>query len=515
MKRLILALTLFMMLCVPASAQDDCARLRAGGGPVLRAMIEVAQDLHQAAQLLSDTGDPAELQAATIALFNARLAASPTQSAIGPALYREVRTIHELLRDFDPGADSFEDVARKVHEVRDRLHRRVTLCFEHELPITPYTAHWTKETVSLAGCDDAILAVAFGDSGRLLAAGDAEGCMTLWTVSTWQMVERLEHTAGIESLAFSAAGSLLAAGDANGTIRLWDTNGTLRAEWDAHTGGLTGLAFGTRDALVSAGEDGMLRVWAAKSGEALQSTHLNRLTALAVQDEQIAAGDFEGAIWRWNLYSGSLTMQGRHPSSIFSLAFDPSSGVLAAGDFDEVWLWPSDGVPGEPAKQNKRIPLTVSLAFSPDGHVLAVGTASAVMLLLPYAPPNTARAPLNLYGHGEVVTDIAFSPDGRLLASAGGDGRVRVWRVPPLAQLITQTELICTLTAPDYVNVREGPGTNSEAVRMLQPAARMLADAQTLGEDGFIWWRLVERGYWVRSDVVEESGDCGQLPIIE
>jgi hypothetical protein len=43
------------------------------------------------------------------------------------------------------------------------------------------------------------------------------------------------------------------------------------------------------------------------------------------------------------------------------------------------------------------------------------------------------------------------------------------------------------------------------------PDGQNAADAQAIGSDGYIWWRLTS-GLWVRSDVVSEIGDCDQLP---
>ncbi|MBN1284004.1 MAG: hypothetical protein JXB47_01255 [Anaerolineae bacterium] len=509
-------LLVLVISCVPATAQDDaCADLRAGGGPALRAMVEIAQYLHQAAQVMADAADdPAVLEPAAVMLFKARIAASAAQQVIGPEMYRLVRGVHERVRDFDPATDSPASAADAVRAVRDRVHERVMACFGEAVSITPYTAQWVRETASLAGCGDVMRAVAFGDGGRVLAGGDTGGCVTLWDTTTWQVVGRLEHPGGVERLAFTPDGTLLASGGAGGDIRLWEVDGDLRSAWAGHAGRVIGLGFDAAGAaLISAGADGRLLVWSAAGGQITRSIEIDGLTAAAVRGEVVAAGDFGGALHLWDLASGAeLAAPGAHESAIFSLALDPQRALLAAGDFDGVRLWQTGG--DAPGKLDGRASLAVSMAFSPAGDVLAVGTASAVMLGFPAAPASKGQ-PVNLYGHGEVVTDVAFNPDGVLLASAGGEGRARVWRVPPLDRLITQAEVVCMLVAPDYVNAREGPGTDFAVTRVLQPGARIRADAQTVGEDGLTWWRLTERGYWVRADVVEEAGDCDQLPAVE
>lgn len=45
------------------------------------------------------------------------------------------------------------------------------------------------------------------------------------------------------------------------------------------------------------------------------------------------------------------------------------------------------------------------------------------------------------------------------------------------------------------------------------PEGQNAADAQSIGTDGYVWWRMTS-GLWVRSDVVSEIGDCDQLPAV-
>lgn len=163
--------------------------------------------------------------------------------------------------------------------------------------------------------------VAFNPAQPLLAAGDANGCLWVWQVGTWERVRTFampgESGSGVSALVFSPDGSLLVAG---------------------------GCRFGAGDELA-----GLIGAWNVVTGEpvgvleaggqlvtSLSFTPNGSLLASGSSD----AGNSPGTVRLWDVRRGQLaaTLAG-HTRPVQAVAISPDGTLLASGGGDGVRLW--------------------------------------------------------------------------------------------------------------------------------------------------------------------------------
>jgi serine/threonine-protein kinase len=121
-----------------------------------------------------------------------------------------------------------------------------------------------------------------------------------------------------------------------------------------------------------------------------------------------------------------------HRGWVMAVAFSPDRNNLASGGVDgSVWLRNfSKSRPMEIKLPQVHQAGVHSVAFSPDGRLLATGSGSLDGLIFLWSVKGEEPEPVAaLRGHTAPVETLAFSPDGRLLASAGTDRLVRLWDI--------------------------------------------------------------------------------------
>jgi WD40 repeat protein len=291
--------------------------------------------------------------------------------------------------------------------------------------------------------------VAFDQEGKRVAAAGNDRTIRLWDVALGLPVLILRgHSAPVYSVAFSPGGSLLASGSQDQRVKIWDA--VTGKEWlslGGHRGVVRAVVFspdGHR--LASAGQDGHVRIWDPKSGKQLLSWpgHRGAIHCLACsKTDQLASAGDDGQIHIWDFASGERirTLPG-HRGAVNCLAFSADGRYLASAGEDEV-IRVRDVVSGADLPElSARTGRILSVAFNRQGRLASASADRTIKVW----NPGMAHLLINLAGHNGLDSSIAFSPNGRLLASGSHEQGLRIWDARPLtADLASQREALCFL----------------------------------------------------------------------
>jgi WD40 repeat protein len=330
-----------------------------------------------------------------------------------------------------------------------------------------------SESYRFQGHEQWVRSLGFSPDGKFALTGDERGNVRIWNVATGKQLQQFS-TGQLSpyQLAMSPDGKwALTFGD-EGTLRLWDVAtgkevqplGTARnpGNWVFSPDGSRAAFFiGTR-----------LYLWdvAGWREERRMEGHANPISsaAFAPDGKRLLSGDLGGELFLWEVESGQKLSQARARGQVSAMSFaaDGGKALLAVGGGVVLWdpesgqtlatfetgtegfvhtaLLSSDGRRAIAATNDAAVHIWDVAgrrkvrrldkvywcpALSPDGRLLACRPSPDAPQIQLWNLEKDAPAEPATVGEGEHFRDLAFAPDGKMLAVTYEDGRVRLFDV--------------------------------------------------------------------------------------
>ena len=282
-----------------------------------------------------------------------------------------------------------------------------------------------REIATLRGHTNRVWDVAYSPDGNSIISASWDKTVRLWKPNN-NLVKTFSGHQDV-AIALDYSPQFIASASDDKTVKLWQHDGTLISTFAGHTAEVYDVAIHpSEEVIVSAGADKTIKVW-QDDGTILKTFlgHTAPIWAVDISPDgtKIISGSNDNTIKIWDIRGNLLHTLTGHQKKVWDVAINPQGDRLVSGSEDNtIKIWDLNGKLLHTLKGHTDAVRTV--AYSPDGNWIASGSEDRTVKLWNQSGKHLAT----LTGHNAAVKGIAISPDNQWIASADDNGKILLWR---------------------------------------------------------------------------------------
>ena len=303
---------------------------------------------------------------------------------------------------------------------------------------------WPQTTLPV---ESEVRTIAFSPQNNILVCGCEDGSVRVWKNKNGNCTILPGHEADILTIAFAMDGSFFATGSRDCTVRIWsvmpDDKVSCTATFKGHRYPVHSISVSPNGRFVASNSyEKVVRLWSVPRSSSIGTIrHKIELESVAIapNGRNIVTATWDGCVRLWET-SPDGEIDASLPPKIVGRAL-PSTRICFSGNGQFIYglrgfrlrRWDLQNNFGLSIFTGHRVKRVICVAISPNGETVAYGEFDGAVRVAELTDESTIKVPSRLLVGGTLDSDeectLAFSPDGRTLASATVSGKIQLWTI--------------------------------------------------------------------------------------